>query len=170
MHKFTVVFALLGILNPYTSFAQSPSLSPNKTIDIRLDDDGRMTGQVVNGAGQPLPAAKLRMDRLAPRPSESFEVEVGENGIFKTAALSAGTYRLHTANGVICCRCWSSKAAPPQAASGLLVVDDAQVARGQRPIGELFRTEPLLIAAVITAAVAIPIAVHKSRDDAPEGS
>ena len=176
MRRSTAILALMGILNPYIAFAQTPTELPNnpaavtQMLDIQLDADGRMLGQVVDGSGKPLPSSKLTLVRWPETSRVVLKIDAGEDGMFKTAPLRAGTYRIHTNNGVIFCRCWRADAAPPKAAKGILVVDDPNVARGQQPIGQLFRTEPLLIAALVTAAVAIPIAVHKSRDDAPEGS
>lgn len=179
MQRLTVVLALLGILNPYLAFAQTnaaPDGAPidsfprKQVVDIQLDATNRLVGQIVDGTGAPLPESQLTLVRLARQPSDAMTLTANGTGMFKSAPLAVGTYRLNTKRGVIICRCWNAKSAPPNAANGLLVVDDLEVVRGQQPISSLFRTEPLLIAALVTAAVAVPIAVHKSRDDAPEGS
>ena len=93
-----------------------------------------------------------------------------QRGGFVFSNLAAGTYRLETKSGVYLCRIWTHAAAPPSAAPSLLVVNDAQIERGQRPMKEIFRSDPLLMAAIVAAAIAIPIAVHKSQDDSAEGS
>jgi hypothetical protein len=107
-----------------------------------------------------------RVDRTA-RPRQE---RTTPDGRFAVGDLQAGTYRLETSEGVCICRLWTSAAAPPAAAPSLLIVNDASVTRGQRPIRDLFHADPVLMATVVAAAIAIPIAVHKSRDDSSEGS
>jgi hypothetical protein len=68
------------------------------------------------------------------------------------------------------CRIWTTAAAPPRAAKQLLIVNDHLVQRGQRPIREMFHSDPILMTAIAVAAIAIPIAIHKSRDDSRTGS
>jgi hypothetical protein len=92
------------------------------------------------------------------------------DGRFAVGNLRGGTYCLQVSEGTSVCRVWTSGAAPPSAARRILVVNDRLIQRGQRPIRELFISDPILVATLVTAAIAIPIAVHKSRDDTPPGS
>jgi hypothetical protein len=63
------------------------------------------------------------------------------------------------------CRCWAAGTAPPAAQGEVLLVPIGLVERGQRPIGEIL-ANPILIGLIIAAAIALPIAVHNSKDDA----
>jgi hypothetical protein len=178
-HKALVAILIAGLLNPCAEVCgESPAAPSAAPIpDVRLDAQRRFHGVVVTGQGQPVrqttvtvtPAQPLGSAAKTPA-SEARTVTTDELGRFVVPDLSGGSYRIETATGVYLCRIWTHDAAPPAAAPALLVVNDPQIERGQRPIGELFRSDALLMATVVAAAIAIPIIVHKSRDDAPEGS
>ena len=53
----------------------------------------------------------------------------------------------------------------PQLQSRYLLSPNQQIQRGQRPIAD-FLSGPVLIGLVIAAAIAIPIAIHNSKDSA----
>jgi hypothetical protein len=149
--------------------AESPGTSRPATHDVQLDSQGQMTGMVVDAAGRPQadePVAIQRVDRTA----DPVHIKTESDGRFRIGPLSAGTYRLTTDEGVCLCRLWTHTAAPPAASPALLIVNDATVTRGQRPIRDMFRSDPILMATVVAAAIAIPIAVHKSRDNDADGS
>jgi hypothetical protein len=178
--RFLVAFMMIGLLDPRAYVhGESPAADPRPAVmsvpDVRLDRQHRFHGVVVNGQGHPMAQTPVKLTSAAGRandrqPAESSSVVTDERGRFVFAEVAAGSYRIETTSGISLCRLWTHSAAPPSAATGLLVVNDPQVARGQRPIGELFRTDALLMATVVAAAIAIPIIVHKSQDDAPEGS
>jgi hypothetical protein len=46
-----------------------------------------------------------------------------------------------------------------------MMVSSPQLVRGQQPISAVF-SNPLLIGLIIAAAIAIPVAIHNSQDDA----
>jgi hypothetical protein len=175
--RWIVAITMTGLLNPGSGVqAQSPvpRRPAARVPDVRLDEQGRFQGVVVNGQGQPVAQAKLTLRRADPREPQleaaGWTATTDARGRFLLEGIPAGTYRLETSAGVYLCRLWTSAAAPPAAAPALLVVNDPQIERGQRPIGEIFRADPLLMATVVAAAIAIPIVIHKSRDEAPEGS
>lgn len=189
-----VSFMLFSVLNPLTASGQSPASRRTRRAmpvetptsdsaarlsrtelrratvhDIRLDQRQQFHGVVVDGQGQAVKACELRLRRTAGH-GDPLEARTDEHGRFVFSQVHAGTYQLETEQGVSVCRLWTADAAPPSAAPSLLVVDDPLVERGQRPLGELFVMDPVLMATVVAAAVAIPIVIHKSRDDAPPGS
>ncbi|MCA9148221.1 MAG: carboxypeptidase regulatory-like domain-containing protein [Planctomycetales bacterium] len=139
------------------------------TIDIRLDSRGSMRGLVVDGQGRPQGAERVEIIRSGDKQPAQV-LATNRTGKFMTEKLRAGSYRLVTSEGVCLCRLWTEQAAPPNAAASVLIVNDSQIERGQRPIEELFHSDPLLMATVVAAAIAIPVAVHKSRDNRSDGS
>lgn len=131
--------------------------------DVALGKDGRMTGQLVDAQGQ----GRANQVVLIQRPgSEPQRFQTDRAGRFTITGLSGGTYHVATADAAAICRCWSVHTAPPAAQRELLLVSGDGIQRGQHPFGEMLFSAPVLIALVIAAAIAIPIAVHNSRDDA----
>jgi hypothetical protein len=183
--------AVVGVLvNPAVSLGAEPNPSAStrwRVPDVRLDPQRRFHGAVVDGQGKAVGRSRVTLVRSdVPPPTTTGTASSGTDtpgaavdaisqttdaqGRFTFADVSAGTYRLETDAGISICRLWTHAAAPPAAASSLLVVNDARIERGQRPIRDAFYTDPLLMAVIVGAAIAIPIAVHKSRDESPEGS
>ena len=136
--------------------------------DVQLDAAGQLHGVVVDGQGHPMPETRVMLSRVGEVPNRVSMTDA--KGQFRLAALKGGAYQLHTSEGVCVCRAWTAKAAPPGAARSLLVVNDRLVERGQRPVRDLFTSDPVLVATLVAAVIAIPIAIHKSQDDAPPGS
>lgn len=162
--------ALFAMMNPLAVWGAPPTTEAAvRVTDLALDSAGCLNGVVVTGAGHRQAKAPLRLKRIDRR-AAVMELSTDRDGAFRSAKLSPGIYQIETSEGIVTCRVWSQRAAPPSAAKSLLVVNDAQVVRGQRPVRELFSSDPFLMTGIIAAAIAIPIAVHKSRDDAPAGS
>jgi hypothetical protein len=91
-------------------------------------------------------------------------VATSEDGRFLFAGLSGGTYVVALRSQSTACRCWAPHTAPPAAGQQLLLIDQGDLARGQRPFGEMI-TNPFVIGGLIVAALAIPIAIHNSDKD-----
>lgn len=169
--QYPMMLVMIAVLNPLPVMGAPPVEHRSKSvIDIRIDPRGRLQGTVVNPQGQRQSQTVVALLREGSESSVARRVATDANGQFAFTTVTPGTYRLQTDEGVVRCRLWSSAAAPPSAAARVLLVNDASLVRGQRPIRELFFSDPLLISVVVAAAIAIPVAVHKSRDDAPEGS
>lgn len=139
------------------------------TVDVRLDAESQFHGVVVNGQGARMPGEVVKLRRVG-ADAWSQERRTDAKGCFVFREVPAGTYQVETNQGVCLCRIWTHRAGPPAAADQLLFVNDNQVQRGQRPIREILYTDPLLMATIVAAAIAIPIAVNKSRDKESEGS
>jgi hypothetical protein len=130
--------------------------------DVALDAQGRITGQFVDVQGQPRPHQSLVIQRQGGQPRR---MSTDAQGRFVVENMSGGVYQIAADDTAVVCRCWTANSAPPVAAKQLLIVSGEGVERGQRPFCDLL-TGPLLIGLVIVAAIAIPIAVHNSQDDA----
>jgi hypothetical protein len=144
------------------------ALPPSTAVhDVALQAGGRLVGRVVDATGQPAATRVVVVDQAG---IERASTHSNERGEFSVAGLSAGVYLATTSNAAVACRCWAVRTAPPSAQSQLLLVDDPLVARGQRPIGDLLCCPPLLLTALVVAAIAIPIAVHNAQDDDDDAS
>lgn len=151
---------------------QAEAVQSIQPVDVVLGADGVMQGYVVSAQGEPTAEVEIT---LTTSNGEQVTTASDEKGRFGYRGLSGGTYQLETAHGVVVCRAWTPKAAPPRSAATLLLVHDADVVRGQWSAppavnGSVSRlkyamTNPFFVATVVGAAVAIPVAIHNADDD-----
>ena len=88
-------------------------------------------------------------------------------GRFHLGPASGGVYTLHSSGRANLVRAWRAGTAPPAAGDMALVVVDDEVIRGQMPLEDFFASDAFLITALLVAAIAVPIAVHNSRNNSP---
>lgn len=178
-----VCLAILGTsFSPAVVTAQSSSTSPStsnrlRVFDVRLNAKHELTGAIVDASGKPKKAQVVAIRSTSTRskskePTATIKVKTDEHGLFRSELDGGGLYQINTESGATLVRVWTSNAAPPSATDHILILDDSRLlVRGQRPIGDLFRiNDPVLVATVTAAAIAIPIAIHNSRDDSKSGS
>lgn len=156
-----VSLAALGVLIPSPLLAGSPTRTP-VILDVALRDGGVLVGQVVNEQGAAevgVPVSIRSQDR------ELAIARTGKEGYFAFKGLRGGVYQLVADRGHGVYRVWSPGTAPPAAQEGALLVNSDQVVRGQAagPGFRTFITNPLVIAGIVAAAVAIPVAIHNSH-------
>lgn len=159
-----MAIAVLGLVIPTHVLGDetTPTKKRPRVHDIQLDDQGDLHVVVVNAEGQSMREHRVQLTGGGtPNPSVGM---TDQDGRHTFRGLTGGVYQLQTDQGVCVCRVWTTSAAPPSAAKSLLIVNDVRVTRGQRPIREMFRSDPLLMTAIVAAAIAIPIAIHQSRD------
>jgi len=132
------------------------------TRDVDLGNGQTLRGQLVDLEGRPL--ANQTIVAVQGDGQIATAVSDGE-GRFAFDGLTAGVYQVQSAQSLALCRCWANNTAPPAAVDEILLVADGATVRGQRPIGEIL-SGPVLIALIIAAAIAIPIAIHESQDSA----
>lgn len=77
--------------------------------------------------------------------------------------------QISAGHGVGVYRLWAPETAPPAAGKGALIVADATTVRGQSRMGQFLRS-PLVIAGIVTVAVAVPVTVAQYRKDHKSGS
>lgn len=135
--------------------------------DIAFGTGGQLRGYVFNRQGQPSDAFRLKVTQNG-RPAT--EVVTDKQGRFQVDGMRGGMFQVAAGKQTYMCRGWVAGTAPPKARTDLLVVPDGVVERGQRPIGDLFFADPVMVGLVVAAAIAIPIAVSNSKDDASPGS
>ena len=169
LRRLIVLLVMAGLFVPPGFDASANEQGPElKVHDVRLDRQGRLRVVVVDAQGHGLPDAEITLTQTGKE--KGIRGRTNAQGRFVFPSLTGGSYSLQTSEGVCLCRIWTAKAAPPKAASQLLIVNDPVVHRGQRPIREMFHSDPILMTAVAVAAIAIPIAIHKSRDNRRSGS
>jgi hypothetical protein len=138
-----------------------------RAIDVVLSDSNELRGTVVDPDGTARVGISVTLVRSGERIAS---IVTDDHGVFRIGDVKPGLYELHATSGACLCRIWTRKTAPPSAARSILVVDGMTAERGQQPISEVFCNDPILMATIVAAAIAIPIAVHKSREDALPGS
>ena len=137
-----------------------------QVLDVKLDGEGVLRGAVAKSSGQPHEGALVT---LALGKQAVATAEANREGQFAFKLLRGGVYQIAAGDQVVTLRAWPEAVAPPAAKERLLVVSDMELARGQRPLGEAIFSTPVLVGAVIIAAIAIPLALNSS-DDSPTGS
>ena len=149
--------------------------------DVALDAGGSLRGQVVDAQGNPLgrtPVAIRHLDR------EVAGTISDASGHFRVTGLRGGVYGIMVGQTEAVCRLWVPNTAPPSARPAALVVVGGEQVLAQggcdpcgcdpccpplRPCSRLkcWLANPLVIAGIIAAAVAIPVAIHNCKDDEP---
>jgi len=163
-----VVLATVGLILP-APLAQGAqpfagTLSNGTSAgDIELDRDGMLHGVVVNVQGVPVAGMSVLVRNAA---GEVTAVETDAMGRF-SVAVPGGTCRLSTGGFTREFRTWVAGTAPPRSRQIAAMVVGGDVVRGQMPMGDFFRSDAFLLTALVSAAIAIPIAVHNSKSRAP---
>jgi len=159
--KGLVVFlATLGACMPQVLMAAQPAQTPN-IVDVALRDRGVLVGQVVDVSGAP--QAKVPVS-LQTGQQQLGTATADANGYFAFSGLRGGVYQVVAAEGQGAYRLWTPGTAPPTAQQGALVVAGQDLVRGQGG-GRLrfWLSNPWVIAGIVAAAVAIPVAVANAN-------
>lgn len=176
--------ACLGLLLPTsTANAQTPAAETKTTAttsttaserpkpavtDVTLRDGGTLFGIVVDGQGAPAGESDVTVSQAG---KVVTRARTNKSGQFSAAPLKGGVYQVATTHGSSTLRVWDAQTAPPASRPAVLLVDSAEVVRGQIPFRQLVFSDALILGAIIAAAIAIPIAIAvSSEEDAPSGS
>jgi len=129
--------------------------------DIALGVDGVLKGHFESDRPQSVDG-KL----IAPN-GKIIRFRTDAAGSFEVAGVGGGAYRLVVGKQDTSLRLWKHGTAPPTAQPILDLRDGNPVHRGQQPLSCFLPSgETILIGLLLAAAIAIPIAVHNSGDDA----
>ena len=164
--RLLAAIALCVLVAPPHLWAGDPPTAPvfsSKILDAKLDADNLLRGTAVTSAGTAHAGALVT---LAHRNEAQATATTNAKGEFAFRLKHGGVYQLAVGERIIPCRVWSPQLAPPAAKPELLLVADVQLARGQRPLGEALFSTPVLVGVVIAAAIAIPLAISNSDDNA----
>ncbi|HUT12132.1 MAG TPA: carboxypeptidase-like regulatory domain-containing protein [Thermoguttaceae bacterium] len=164
-----VVLATLGLMLPGSVLEGAQPFggtlsNAGSAGDIELDPEGVLHGVVVNVQGVPVARMSVLVHNAA---GEVAAVQTDASGRFSVAGLPGGTYRVSTGGFTREFRTWVAGTAPPRSRQIAAIVVGGDVVRGQMPLGDFFRSDAFLLTALVSAAIAIPIAVHNSKSRAP---
>lgn len=154
--------AALGCCMPPSAWAaDAASQAAPAATDVALLDGAVLLGQVVDPQGVPVPQVPVL---LLDKGQELARTQTDATGYFAVKGLRGGTYQIVAADGRGMFRLWKPGTAPPSAEQGALVVAGQDTVRGQmgRGLGA-FVSNPWIVAAVVGAAVAVPVAIHNSQ-------
>jgi hypothetical protein len=141
-------------------FAPAAAARVPEVLDVELLEGGVLLGQVTDRSGAPLRQTEvlLRKDGV-----DVLRVRTEEEGRFAAAGLRGGVYEVVAADSTSHFRVWAPRTAPPAAQPGILIVAGDGVVRGN--LGYLlygWLSHPWVLAALTTAAIAVPIALDAS--------
>jgi len=158
-----VAFAALGLCFPSVAMSSTPVAKP-KVVDVALLDGNVLVGQLVDANG-PVPNKQVVLQR---QDQTVAALKTNKDGVFAAKGVPAGVYRVasNDAQGVY--RLWTPKTAPPNAQPGALLVSGNNVVRAQhaRCLRNLL-ANPWVVAGIVAAAIAIPVALHNAGHDTP---
>jgi hypothetical protein len=155
-----VALATLGFCLPEPFLAAAESRGPVAT-DVALREGSVLVGQVVSAQGTGMAGIPVSLRREG---KNVLTTKTGKEGYFAVKGLRGGVYQLVADDGHGVYRLWTPGTAPPAAREGAVLVVGNDVLRGQNPgPWKAFLTNPLIIAAVVATAVAVPVAIHNSH-------
>lgn len=154
LKTFVVTLACAGFLAGQTVQAASPIIR-----DVALQPGGVLNGQVLNEQAVAQGQAKIA---VVHKGKPLTVTETDSAGRFVLAGLEPGVYELHLAQGGGAYRVWAPRTAPPAAEQAVLLVQDSRVVlnQGGRHFGWL--ANPWVLAGIVAAAIAIPLALSDS--------
>ncbi|TWT87565.1 hypothetical protein Mal64_31070 [Pseudobythopirellula maris] len=159
--------ACVGMLFPAGTFA-APVEVANPALDIALQEGGLLVGQVVDAQGAPLTKADVSIRQGG---VEVVSVKTNEEGVYAAKGLRGGLVEVVAGEGRVAYRLWEPQTAPPAANKSALMVTGADVVNGQFGFGgggamDFMRQHPMLVAAGIATAIAVPLALADDDDSA----
>ena len=139
-----------------------PGMPAKQVIDVELRGGGLLLGQVVGPAGKPLVGTRVSLRRLD---REVATTVTDPSGYFFARGLRGGTYEIIAGPTRQLYRLWAPGTAPPTAGPGALIVVGGHQVRGQTGPTGYWLSNPWVIAGIVAAAVAVPVAIHNNRID-----
>lgn len=142
-------------------------------VDVELQANGLLVGQLVDSQGRALSAAEIQLTSN----QKKWNVLTDQQGRFQLEGMSGATYTVQSGQQVQLMRAWAPGTAPPSSAKGLLFVQNSDVILAQNCASPVCGSavskakhplaNPWIIGGLVAAAVAIPVAIHNADDDDP---
>ncbi|MEM6328922.1 MAG: hypothetical protein AAF790_01605 [Planctomycetota bacterium] len=174
--RFLTTLLVAALASP--AFGQAPAggqTRPGPLVsppgDVVLIEGGLLYGQVRGVNAQPTAGAAVRLYTAA---GKAVDGRANNRGEFAFRRVGPGVYYLQSGQAVELVRVWPADAAPPAAKAGVLLIGETSTVRAQyAPPSKLnmlvqrtkrVMSNPVAVAGVVAAAVAIPVAVHNADD------
>ena len=167
--RLAAAVACVGML-AQPALATSPVVTKSTVADVALAEGGLFSGKVVNAQGAPLAKSEVSLRQAG---VEVAAAKTNEEGVFAVQGLRGGLYQVVSEGGAVSYRLWAPNTAPPAANQSALIVTGEAVLNGQYGHGgghgygimSWVREHPLLVAAGVATAIAVPLAVADDDDD-----
>lgn len=141
------------------------------TTDRELLPGGLLVGRVLDEQGSPVSHQEVFVTAAGHKVATT---RTDEHGVFAVSGLRGGVHMVVCGEAGRLTRFWTAGTAPPGAQKGMFVVSNDAIVRGQwgpppAANGWIQHTKrwgsnPFVVAGVITAAVAIPVALLEDDD------
>jgi len=142
--------------------------------DVVLQNKGVLLGRIVDAQGMAVSNTPVSIQTGG---KEVARVVSDDMGRFQADGLKGGVYQVASRGHQGVYRLWAPRTAPPAASKGLNIVSQPDVVRGQyasastgnpfSTAGQWIAEHPIMTAAVVAGAIAIPIALNDDDDDPP---
>jgi hypothetical protein len=137
-----------------------------RALDISLDAKGHLSGVLVDSQGKPLAGRKVA---LLLRPRINVTTGTDSKGTWKFANVKGGQYELASKNSRRLVRVWTHGRSPKKTTTRVLLVETAQVVRGQSEILGLTGASASVVQAglLVGAAAGAGFAISEANDSPP---
>jgi hypothetical protein len=157
-----VALACVGTIVPERVIAATPAAPQPLIRDVALGTNSTFSGQVVDSQGLPQAGTDVTVWQSDTKVAAA---KTDADGRFAIAGLRSGVHQVAAGQAVNVYRFWAPKTAPPAAGNEVLIVGDQPVTRGNFGGGFVrFFTNPWVLAGIVAAAIAIPIALNNDDD------
>jgi hypothetical protein len=143
------ILAVLSLIAPQSAMADTqPAAS---VMDVGLAPNGVLHGRFVNeqGVGWTQATVLVRNERTG----EVYTTVTDADGRFVVQGLLGGVYSVVAGNSTSVLRLWPGQSAPPNSQSGVLIVSNDQIVRGQMGRGGRYLLLGGIAAAVVTPVI-----------------
>lgn len=161
-----VALTCLGVVVPRGAIAANPVVVDGVPVSQVVEDlelqNGMLIGGLVDASGKGVADAPVVIGQQG---KPVAELRTDAEGRFAAKGLKPGLYQVVSHGKVSTHRVWESGKAPAEAKRGVIHSVDPQIARGASNGGLLgILANPLVLALVIAAAIAIPLALDDDDD------
>jgi hypothetical protein len=166
MHVGLVLWMTVYLATPRLLAADDTLDSPvpiKRTIDNIVLHEGQLRGALVDDAGKGVPDAPVLIGQDG---KLLKELRTDQDGRFRFDVAKPGLFQVVSHGSAAAYRTFPAEQAPAGAKQGVIHQVDPQVARGGSPAG-LFSclANPIFLALLIGAAIAIPLALDDDDND-----